>query len=64
MEKKVNKGKRVSRRSFLKGAAASTVLAGVGVTMWSGKARPAETLNIMMNGGLRKTDQKTRGRAL
>ncbi len=51
MEKKVNKGKSVSRRSFLKGAAASTVLAGVGVPMWSGKARAAETLNIMMNGG-------------
>ena len=51
MKKKVNDGKRVSRRSFLKGAAASTVLAGVGVPMWSGKARAAETLNIMMNGG-------------
>jgi putative spermidine/putrescine transport system substrate-binding protein len=51
MEKRVKEGKRVSRRSFLKGAAVSTVLAGVGVPMWSGRAGAAETLNIMMNGG-------------
>jgi putative spermidine/putrescine transport system substrate-binding protein len=51
MEKKMNKGKRVSRRTFLKGAAVSGVLAGAGFPMGSGKARSAETLNIMMNGG-------------
>ncbi len=51
MEKKMNKRRRVSRRTFLKGAAVSTVLAGAGVPMWSGRARAAETLNIMMNGG-------------
>ena len=51
MEMKKNKEKKVSRRSFLKGAAASTVLVGMGVPMWSGKAKAAETLNIMMNGG-------------
>jgi putative spermidine/putrescine transport system substrate-binding protein len=43
--------KGMSRRTFLKGTAASAVLAGVGVPMWSGKARAAESLNVMMNGG-------------
>jgi putative spermidine/putrescine transport system substrate-binding protein len=51
MENKRDGKKGMSRRAFLKGAAASTVLAGVGVPMWPGKARAAETLNIMMNGG-------------
>ena len=51
MEKKTSEAKRLSRRSFLKGTVASTALVGVGVPMWSGKARAAETLNIMMNGG-------------
>lgn len=51
MENRMNKGKKMSRRAFLKGVAASTVLAGVGAPMWAGKARAAETLNVMMNGG-------------
>ncbi|NWG75521.1 MAG: extracellular solute-binding protein [Rubrivivax sp.] len=51
MEKKMKKGKRVSRRSFLKGAAVSVVLTGIGIGGWSGRVRSAETINVMMNGG-------------
>jgi putative spermidine/putrescine transport system substrate-binding protein len=51
METKTNKGKRVSRRAFLKGASASAVLTGIGIGGWSGRARSAETINVMMNGG-------------
>ena len=49
-EKKVRKSG-VSRRSFLKGVAATGILAGAGVSGWSRKARAAESINIMLNGG-------------
>ena len=51
MEKKKDAKKGLSRRSFLKGAAAATLLTGTGITVRPGKARGAETLNVMMNGG-------------
>ena len=51
MGKKRSERKGMSRRSFLKGAAASAVLTALGAGPWVGKARSAETLNVMMNGG-------------
>jgi putative spermidine/putrescine transport system substrate-binding protein len=49
MKSKAARQGKLTRRTFLKGAAVSTVLGGI--PMWSGKARAAETLNVMMNGG-------------
>jgi putative spermidine/putrescine transport system substrate-binding protein len=51
MEKKRVKSKGMSRRAFLKGTAASAVVASAGMMGWPRKATSAETLNVMMNGG-------------
>jgi putative spermidine/putrescine transport system substrate-binding protein len=51
MEKKRDEKKGISRRSFLKGTAATAILTGTGISVRQGKARAAETLNLMINGG-------------
>ena len=51
MGRKMSHEKRMSRRSFLKGSAASALLVGIGVPFGARRTGATETLNVMMNGG-------------